>query len=48
MADGKPQSTAYRIQEAAYAAFDLWLEVQPDEVRDMTLLEQIEVYAHER
>ena len=39
-------TTADRIQTEAYAAFDRWLAAQSDVVQDMTLLEQIEVYAN--
>jgi hypothetical protein len=39
--------TAYEIQEAAYAAFDAWLSEQDIEVQEMSLLEQIEIYAQQ-
>lgn len=35
----------WQIQEEAWRAFEAWLCAQPDEVQDMDILEQIEVYA---
>lgn len=40
-------TTAYEIQEAAYAAFDVWLAAQSDEVQLLSLVEQIALYALE-
>lgn len=37
--------TAFEIQEDAYAAFDAWLASQGDDVQELSLLDQIEVYA---
>jgi len=38
---------AFSIQAEAYAEFDRWLARQSDEVQDMNILEQIELYAEE-
>ena len=35
----------WEVAERAYAEFDAWLAVQPDEVQDMDLLDQIDLYA---
>jgi hypothetical protein len=35
----------WQIQEEAWRAFDAWLDAQPDEVGDMDILEQTELYA---
>jgi hypothetical protein len=39
------EKLGWQIQEEAYAAFDAWLAAQPDEVHEMGLLEQIDLYA---
>jgi hypothetical protein len=35
----------WEVAADAFAAFDTWLAQQPDEVQDLELLEQIDVYA---
>ena len=35
----------WEVAERAYADFDAWLAGQPDEVQDMGLLDQINIYA---
>lgn len=36
---------AQQIQEEAYRAFDEWLAAQSDEVQELGILKQIDVYA---
>ena len=40
-----PEKMGWEIAEEAYAAFDAWLAQQPDEVQELSLLEQISLYA---
>lgn len=35
----------WQIQEEAWRAFEAWLRTQSDEVQEMSILEQIEIYA---
>jgi len=37
----------WEVAELAYLDFELWLSRQPDEVQDMGLLDQIDLYAKE-
>lgn len=36
---------AQQIQEEAYRVFDVWLAAQSDEVQELGILEQIDLYA---
>ena len=44
MAENTELTGRQKVQ-AAYDVFDTWLAEQSDDVQDMNLLEQIEVYA---
>jgi hypothetical protein len=37
--------TGLQIQEEAYRAFDVWLAAQLDEMQELDILEQINLYA---
>jgi len=39
------EKRGYEIADEAYAAFDAWLAAQSDEVQELSLLEQIDLYA---
>lgn len=39
--------TAHEIQEEAWARFEAWLEAQPEEVQELSLIEKMKLYAQE-
>lgn len=38
------EKRGYEVQDDAWAEFDAWLARKPDEVQDLSLLEQIDLY----
>lgn len=45
MSDDDTELLGWEVAALAYSDFDGWLAGQPDTVQDMTLLDQIELYA---